>query len=122
MSIPNESNINARRLKSISTPADLNKRFFQVNSEPVARFMVEKLISLAITNSHHAKIIREIPNYCFDKLKETIQNYTEIQYIAYDRDDLECSNENSYLYPRSVVDKDEKNFPIVSKTDSGNSI
>lgn len=115
MSIPNESNINARRLKSISTPADLNKRFFQVNSEPVARFMVEKLISLAITNSHHAKIIREIPNYCFDKLKETIQNYTEIQYIAYDRDDLECSNENSYLYPRSVVDKDEKNFSIVSK-------
>ena len=113
MSIPNESNINARRLKSISTPADLNKRFFQVNSEPVARFMVEKLISLAITNSHHAKIIREIPNYCFDKLKETIQNYTEIQYIAYDRDDLECSNENSYLYPRSVVDKDEKNFSIV---------
>ena len=122
MSIPNESNINARRLKSISTPADLNKRFFQVNSEPVARFMVEKLISLAITNSHHAKIIREIPNYCFDKLKETIQNYTEIQYIAYDRDDLECSNENSYLYPRSVVDKDEKNFSIVSKIDSGNSI
>ena len=122
MSIPNESNINARRLKSISTPADLNKRFFQVNSEPVAQFMVEKLISLAITNSHHAKIIREIPNYCFDKLKETIQNYTEIQYIAYDRDDLECSNENSYLYPRSVVDKDEKNFSIVSKIDSGNSI
>ena len=122
MSIPNESNINARRLKSISTPADLNKRFFQVNSEPVARFMVEKLISLAITNSHHYKIIREIPNYCFDKLKETIQNYTEIQYIAYDRDDLECSNENSYLYPRSVVDKDEKNFSIVSKIDSGNSI
>ena len=73
MSIPNESNINARRLKSISTPADLNKRFFQVNSEPVAQFMVEKLISLAITNSHHAKIIREIPNYCFDKLKETIK-------------------------------------------------
>ena len=122
MSIPNESNINARRLKSISTPADLNKRFFQVNSETVARFMVEKRISLAITNSHHAKIIREIPNYCFDKLKETIQNYTEIQYIAYDRDDLECSNENSYLYPRSVVDKDEKNFSIVSKIDSGNSI
>ena len=122
MSIPNESNINARRLKSISTPADLNKRFFQVNSEPVARFMVEKLISLAITNSHHAKIIREIPNYCFDKLKETIQSCTEIQYIAYDRDDLECSNENSYLYPRSVVDKDEKNFSIVSKIDSGNSI
>ena len=122
MSIPNESNINARRLKSITTPADLNKRFFQVNSEPVARFMVEKLISLAITNSHHAKIIREIPNYCFDKLKETIQNYTEIQYIAYDRDDLECSNENSYLYPRSVVDKDEKNFSIVSKIDSGNFI
>ena len=122
MSIPNESNINARRLKSISTPADLNKRFFQVNLEPVERFMVEKIISLAITNSHHAKIIREIPNYCFDKLKETIQNYTEIQYIAYDRDDLECSNENSYLYPRSVVDKDEKNFSIVSKIDSGNSI
>ena len=121
MSIPNESNINARRLKSISTPADLNKRFFQVNLEPVERFMVEKIISLAITNSHHAKI-REIPNYCFDKLKETIQNYTEIQYIAYDRDDLECSNENSYLYPRSVVDKDEKNFSIVSKIDSGNSI
>ena len=100
MSIPNESKINARRLKSISTPADLNKRFFQVNSEPVARFMVEKLISLAVTNFHHAKIIREIPNYCFD--------------IAYDdRDDLECSNENSYLYPRSVVDKDEKNFSII---------
>ena len=114
MSIPNESHINARRLKSISSPADFHKRFFQVNPEPVARFMVEKLISLAVTNSHHAKIIRDIPNYCFDKLKETIQNYTEIQFIAYDRDDLESSNEN-YLYPRSEVDKDEKNISIISK-------
>lgn len=45
-----------------------------MNTEPVARFMVEKLISLAVTNSHHAKIIREIPNYCFNKLKETNPN------------------------------------------------
>ena len=106
MSIIGDQNINARRLKSISSPPQ--SMFFTCTSESVARFMVEKFISLAVTRAHHTTIINQIPDYCFEKLKETLQTYTEIQFIAYDRDDLEPSNQKSFHHPQSAIDKDEK--------------
>ena len=108
MSIIGDQNINARRLKSISSPPNFQSMFFTCTSESVARFMVEKFISLAVTRAHHTTIINQIPDYCFEKLKETLQTYTEIQFIAYDRDDLEPSNQKSFHHPKSAIDKDEK--------------
>ena len=49
----------------------------------------KKIIMEIITNPKKSLIT------FLNMIKETIQNYIEIQYIAYDRDDLECSNENS---------------------------
>ena len=75
--------------------------------------MIEKLISLAVTQSHHQMIINQIPDYCFDKLKQTLQIYTEIQFLSYDRDDLDPVHHLSFPHPKSAVDVDEKISPLI---------
>ena len=108
MSRPSETNINAKRFKSISSPININGDIFTSTSESIAKFMIEKLISLAVTQSHHQMIINQIPDYCFDKLKQTLQIYTEIQFLSYDRDDLDPVHHLSFPHPKSAVDVDEK--------------
>ena len=108
MSRPSETNINAKRFKSISSPTNINGDIFTSTSESIAKFMIEKLISLAVTQSHHQMIINQIPDYCFDKLKQTLQIYTEIQFLSYDRDDLDPVHHLSFPHPKSAVDVDEK--------------
>ena len=108
MSRPSETNINAKRFKLISSPTNINGDIFTSTSESIAKFMIEKLISLAVTQSHHQMIINQIPDYCFDKLKQTLQIYTEIQFLSYDRDDLDPVHHLSFPHPKSAVDVDEK--------------
>ena len=88
MTTPSDSALNARRIKSINNLTDMSCNLFSSTSESHIHFMIEKMISLAITISNHKRIENEMPHYCFTKLKESLQTMTELQFIGYDRDDV----------------------------------
>ena len=63
-------------------------------SEEVAKSLIEKLISLAITTQNKNRIYAETGNMCFNYIKKEISNYIQIQFISYDRDDMLFSETN----------------------------
>ena len=88
MIMTTDPSFNARRIKSIKNLNGKKCSLFSNISESHIHFIIEKIISLAITQSNYNKIINELPHYCFNKLKESIGSFTEIQFIGYDRDDV----------------------------------
>jgi len=60
---------------------------FSVNSEQIASFIIEKIISLAITEEQRKKTNNQIPNKCFSYLTEMIKSYLKLEFIAFDVDD-----------------------------------
>ena len=88
MIMTTDPSFNARRIKSIKNLNGKKCSLFSNISESHIHFIIEKIISLAVTQSNHKKIINQLPHYCFNKLKESIGSFTEIQFIGYDRDDV----------------------------------
>ena len=60
---------------------------FSNDSEIIVKTLINKIISLSITKSFTSKVDNELPNYCYEKLKQIIKSYCELQYMSYDRDD-----------------------------------
>ena len=60
---------------------------FSNDSETIVKTLINKIISLSITKSFTSKVEEELPNYCYEKLKQIIKSYCELQYMSYDRDD-----------------------------------
>ena len=58
-------------------------------SEIIINQIIGKIISLVITDSTKNKIGKQIPSYCFDELKQSIEILTYLDFLAYDKDDLE---------------------------------
>lgn len=65
----------------------LKNREFNINSETIASFVIEKLISLAITDAKRNEIEAEIPKKCFSYVTNIINNFIKLEYLPYDRDD-----------------------------------
>jgi hypothetical protein len=58
-----------------------------VNSETIASFMIEKIISLAITGAFTNEIDSKISLKCYSYITNIINNYIKVEYLAFDRDD-----------------------------------
>lgn len=83
---------NSKELTMQNAPQDLNNpisrnREFTVNSETIVSFVIEKLISLAITDAKRNEIEAEIPLKCFSYVTNIINNFIKSEYLPYDRDD-----------------------------------
>ena len=92
-------------------------------SEEVARFIIEKLISLAITTQGRNTIYSHMGDICYTHVQKEIKNYIQTQFISYDRDDMLFSetnqnNNNSLLLTEDICpiskvsnepDKEENN-------------
>ncbi len=57
-------------------------------AECVVHSIVEKLISLSITDSYNNYINAKIPEECWDFSKKIINNYLSLEYLTVDRDDI----------------------------------
>ena len=57
-------------------------------SEEIAKEIIDKLISLAITQIFKDKIYPKIPNFCFESVKHFLNLVISISYIKYDRDNI----------------------------------
>ena len=75
---------------------------FSNDSETIVKTLINKIISLSITKSFTSKVEEELPNYCYEKLKQIIKSYCEIQYMSYDRDDGPSPKIKNLNPPKSV--------------------
>ena len=90
---------NQRKLKTVSNDEKIKSMKCTTVSEAVAKFIVEKLISLTISTSYNIQIDKKLSDFCFKKLKQTLDTYTELNFLAYDRDDVPIEKE--IIYPKS---------------------
>ena len=77
-------------------------------SEIIVNQIIKKIISLVITNSIKNQIINQIPNYCFQILKESIDTLTYLDFLVYDKDDIEIKH-------KLITGKDKSSINIQSK-------
>ena len=57
-------------------------------SEPIVKNILEKIISLTITQVDKNKIEREIPDFCFKDIKQTLELAIFVDFVNYDKDDM----------------------------------
>ena len=61
-------------------------------SEPIVKNILEKIISLTITQVDKNKIEREIPDFCFKDIKQTLELAIFVDFVNYDKDDMKHKN------------------------------
>ena len=65
---------------------------FLDEAECIANQIIEKIISLVITETTKNHINKLIPNYCFGKIKQILEIITYLDYLNHDKDDLKVKN------------------------------
>jgi len=61
---------------------------FNNESEIIARYILEKLISYTITNHTQNEINNKLPDFYFDFYRRMFIDVLQIEFMAYDRDDM----------------------------------
>lgn len=98
----------AKTQKNIFTEQEKeSNRDFSVNSEQIASFIIEKLISLAITEEQRRKTNDQIPNKCFSYLTNMVKNYLKLEFLPYDRDDYFKENTSDSLYSHDIQQQEK---------------
>ena len=90
----------------------LYKNNFSVESEIISKYIIEKIISLSITESLKNKVNKLIPNYCYDQLYETLAIITQLDFISYDKDDFPLKRKNQIKKMKSFINL-KNNFNII---------
>jgi len=78
---------------------EINQENSNTYSELIVNEIIEKIISLTISESYNNEIYKFIPNHCFNDIKSMMNSMIHTSYIMCDRDD---NNENLYSNDRSV--------------------
>ena len=76
-------------------------------STTVVKYIIEKLISLTISQSLQNKISKQIPSFCFEEVKNALNLALFIDFINYDKDDLTPK--------KSLLDYASKSYENISK-------
>ena len=85
-------------------------------SEIIVKKIIDKLISLVITNSAKNKMEKKIPNYCFEELIQSIEVLLYLDLITYDKDDLEIKQKKNLKKFNSTVNLKKNNDMILNET------
>lgn len=102
----NDGAVNEKFLKTITEEDKLNSLAYSNESEIIVKYLIEKLISLALSKSATEKVEKRIPDFCFNELKSTLDLIANLNLITYDKDDVKVRNK---LRERS---KSSKNINI----------
>ena len=81
-------------------------------SEPIVKNILEKIISLTITEVDKNKIEREIPDFCFKDIKQALELAMFVDFVNYDKDDMK--------HKQTLLDfnsKSEKNLKLLNNSD-----
>ena len=117
--------INATKLIKIQPPNRddvLYYDYFSSNSEQVVKFIIEKLISLAISENFVQTLSAKIPDECYQFTKTTLNTYINSQYIAYDRDEAK-PKQKDLIEDESAfnIDDNSESHPII-KPETSNAL
>jgi hypothetical protein len=72
----------------------LNTENFQIGKAPysssdtIVHYMIEKIISLAVSKNFTSNVEKQIPEKCWSYMRGIIENYIQLEFMAIDRDDL----------------------------------
>ena len=66
----------------------LNQINFSTESETISRFIIEKIISLSISEYLKNNVNRLIPNFCFNQIYQSLDIINRLNFISYDKDDF----------------------------------
>lgn len=77
-------------------------------SEEIAKEIIDKLISLTFTKLFSKKLDEKVSSYTIDLFNKTINNYLQLAFINYDKDDLYFSNNE--MIKKKYFNSDEKRF------------
>ena len=110
--------------QSISIPLDSIKNQISAESDIVAHSIIEKLISLTISESLRNRVEKNISNKCFSYIEEFLSNKLIIEFLPHDIDDSQnCKNPNELsicsnkfgLHNSSQDLRDNDNSYIINK-------
>lgn len=76
-------------------------------STTVVKYIIEKLISLTVSQSLQNKISRQIPSFCFEEIKNSLSLALYIDFINYDKDDI--------THKKNLLDYISKSHKNISK-------
>lgn len=72
---------------------DDNNRKFSLNfAEIIGKYIVDKLISFAITESNSRELDKQLGNHCFLFLKNFLNKMISMNYISYEREDYKVNH------------------------------
>ena len=118
----NES-INIKNNKSIKEDKENNNAeskkgyAFLDESEIIVNQIIEKIISLVISESVKNNIEKLLPDFCFDELKQTLEILTHLNYLTYDKDDLEIKKKIYSDKIKSAKYKKRENSLFIKEND-----
>jgi len=96
MSILTKKNTKAiplNKLNGVNDEDQIMLPNFNSESEAVVKYIMEKIISLTISNHHIQTYVgeKQIAEHCFNFYHKIFNDVLQEEYIAYDRDDMELS-------------------------------
>ena len=87
------------------------------NSDIIVNHIINKIISLSVYKSFKRKIEKQIPEECYNYIKESITSFISCLYIFYDKDEDRSIKEKSYfntdieeIKTDLIIDSDKTNF------------
>lgn len=97
--------------QNLLNPSDLLKeenRGFSNLSEQIANFMIEKIISLTLTEVARNETNRQIPKKCFLYMSNMIKSFLKLEFLPHDRDDLYVNTEKERDIPLLLMRSESK--------------
>ena len=94
---------------------EVQKQNISINyniSESIVKNIIEKIISLTITEVNKNKIESKIPEFCFKDIKQTLELAIFVDFVNYDKDDIK--------HKHTLLDfnsKSEKRLKILKNDD-----
>ena len=82
---------------------------FLNESECISNILIEKIISMVMTEITKNKIDKLIPNYCFDEIKETLQIVTQLDFITHEKDDIKIKKKLPFEKIKSAINRKKDN-------------
>ena len=87
------------------------------NSDIIVNHIINKIISLSVYKSFKRKIEKQIPEECYNYIKESITSVISCLYIFYDKDEDSSIKEKSYfntdieeIKTDLIIDSDKTNL------------
>ena len=113
---PHNKNIRNTHKKITEMPKIICEKNFSIESEIIVKYIIEKIISLSITESLKNDVNKLLPDYCYNQIYQTLNIITQLDFISYDIDDYPFQRKKTLKKMKSVKNINNKmTLPLPSE-------